>query len=220
MNRRWKEFIDCLRLARYGYRFGTNSLLSLFFWIAIFVFQSILNGASLVVGMWCAMPGMFFVQTIVSCDIPTMVQTSPYKKAIQVRIPVYVLTASTLILYTIDVIYKHFCFVNYSHARSGIAESFILAYVVFVVVAFVYPAAYKSIEFGIGIIGITSVSVFGILSVYHKYETDFISLGINKMIIIGYVIIVLSGICQRIIAERMYKKEFFKNIFKGSAGTY
>ena len=166
------------------------------------------------------MPGMFFVQTIVSCDIPTMVQTSPYKKAIQVRIPVYVLTASTLILYTIDVIYKHFCFVNYSHARSGIAESFILAYVFFVVAAFAYPAAYKSIEFGIGIIGITSVSVFGILSVYHKYETDFISLGINKMIIIGYVIIVLGGICQRIIAERMYKKEFFKNIFKGSAGTY
>ena len=82
-----KELINAYKIVGYGAKIKTQFLLALVFLI-IGIFIEIASEGTVSTGsFYIVLSGLFLYQMIVSSDISTLVQSSPYKKKIQCVYP-------------------------------------------------------------------------------------------------------------------------------------
>lgn len=85
-----KELMKAFQFAKYGLAFKMQRVIGILFFLLGIVYEIISKGTSEMGGFYCVISGMMLTQSIISVDLSTMVQSSPYKKKLQTSLPTLV----------------------------------------------------------------------------------------------------------------------------------
>jgi hypothetical protein len=209
-----------MKLWKYGLCVKSNIAAAILFIIISLIveFSSWEKENSYLGGFYFAMSTLFIAQLIISTDVSTMVQTSPYKKRIQTSMPVLVCTPVMLAAYTVVVLSSwHRLHVLPTGDIDGAAavRSSLINVIVLLFFAAIYMAiCYKYFVVGVILLTLSIVSVI----VTFKYTAYVWADGIPMAAIVasGYLAIIAGQFLSYLCSCLFYKKELSKYAF-GSA---
>lgn len=92
------------KILRYGINITSSIVFAIIFFILAFFFDMV--GSSLVVTVYMPLVGIYFGQIAHSVVQSTMVQTSPYKKTMQTKIPALVMFVIVFVNNTLNILWK------------------------------------------------------------------------------------------------------------------
>ena len=183
-------------------KYGINVKVSVIFAVIFFVLSFFLDmvGSTLISSMYIPIVSMYFGQIAHSFVQSTMVQSSPYKKSLQTKIPVLAMGVVLLVYNTLIVLWRYVLLsVNperelefiMGSILGGITIVGIMLYFAFAM-KFFYPAtvcfflAFYSLSFGTGyrvLAGADTTHFWGIesmpMAILFSYLCIFIGCGIN-----------------------------------------
>jgi hypothetical protein len=176
------------------------------------------GGANSLGGFYFVVSTLFITQIIISTDVSTMVQTSPYKKKIQTSMPVLVCTPCMLAAYTVVVLFAlhslHVLPAGDIEGAAAVRGSFIELIALLFFTSVYMGVCYKYFLAGVILI----IAIIVPLTVTSKYIAYVWADGIPMAAIVasGYLAIIAGQFLSYLCSCLFYKKELSKYAF-GSA---
>jgi hypothetical protein len=169
-------------------------------------------------GFYLVLSPMIIAHLIISTDVSTMVQTSPYKKKIQTSMPVLVCTPGMLAAYTVVVLFSwHRLHVLPGGDIEGAAA--VRSHLISVIVLLFFAAVYMGVcykYFLVSVLLLTAILVpLIVISQYTAYVwAD--GMPTAAIVAFGYLAILAGQFLSYLCSCLFYKKELSRNAF-GSA---
>lgn len=211
-----------IRLVPMGIGFKTQMVtMGLFLALGI-VIEIAQRGTSYLGGFYLSICALYIGQLIISLDVSTLVQSSPYKKLFQVHIPLAIETIMLLLMFSIVVaihavlakvgIDGYSLEENYAmQARCIFTNGIIISITaVFFGICYKYfiPAMVAFFLLMIPILGFSQNTYLGI--------AQFLGESLSRAIIASYILIIVGfGICY-LLSNLAYKKDISKIAFAGA----
>lgn len=210
-----KELINAYKIVGYGAKIKTQFLLALIFLI-IGIFIEIASQGTVSTGsFYIVLSGLFLYQMIVSSDISTLVQSSPYKKKIQCVYPM--LAVMPWVFITLNIV----LLIHYYYAKISDAEGLqvqcqtlvVLGFCIFIMLVY-FGLAYKYF--------ITATTIMVIFVMVLMFVTSAIFRDENAPVLtfagcaaLDYVCTIAGCFMCKLITELTYKKELSSYAFRG-----
>ena len=212
-----EELKNAYKIVGYGLKIKTQlGLAAAFAGMGIF-FEILSGGEDSVGSFYIVLSGMFIYQLIVSTDISTLVQSSPYKKKIQCTYPILA-TAPWLYMTLTILSIVHAIFARESEEKylTMCRLTILLGCLLFILMIY-FGLAYKFFVGG---------TVFMIISVFlpiimfqneNPLSAKCTNLGVCTLI--AYLLMTLGVVCCWLVTRLTYKKELSKLAFRASLRT-
>ena len=139
-----KELINAYKIVGYGAKIKTQFLLAALFLGLGVLFEFMSQGTQSTGSFYIVLSGLFLYQMIVSSDISTLVQSSPYKKKIQCSYPMIAVIPWVFVTLNI-VLLIHYYFAKHSDAEGLQAQCqtlVVLGLCIFIMLVY-FGLAYK-----------------------------------------------------------------------------
>ncbi len=212
------ELKNAYKLVQYGLSLKKQlGFAALFAGIGI-VLEIVTQGRQSTGAFYIVLSGLFIYQLIISADVSTLVQSSPYKKKIQCFYPIISVVPWTYITFTIIVVI-HWLFAKAGGERlirEHAMNIFLIGCFLFVTMIY-FGVTYKFfvISTVCMIISITiPITVVNILS--REGSTFFDSYG--KCAAIAYILLTLGSIGSYVLSQITYKFNLSDIAFRGMLG--
>lgn len=204
-----KELKKAFQLVQYGVSLKQQIIFCIIFVVIGVITEIFGRGSNLIGGFYLVLSSMFLGQLIISVDASTLVQSSPYKRKIQVIYPYIAMTPWMLAVMTIVV------FIHWHFAKNGDAECYatqstvllqigIILFFTMIYMAFCYK---YFIGATIGLFLIIYPVI--ILTSNSKLKfADFAGQSFSRSVILCYVLIITGIIISFFINKALYKKKF------------
>ena len=174
-------------------------------------------------GMWFGMIALFIVQVIPSVSVSTMVQSSSYKKKLQVTVPTIVGCAFLLIANTYSLLLKWVGYevcMNWSKSDPDVLIIFeqgdFSTGIIFSSIVMVFIIIYMGV--GLKYFGLSFLLMFGGIALYNYATVDgggiHVTFPEGMAVVLSYVIILLGCGILYLILNGSYKKEYSKATFE------
>jgi hypothetical protein len=209
-----KELVNAYKLVQYGLAMKKQLGFAAFFGILGIALEIVGKGSSLIGGFYVILSSMFVYQLIISVDMSTLIQSSPYKKKIQCTYPLiavapWVYGMMTVIVLIHSYFGTHGTEEDYMNQCSTILTLGVLLCIVLIYFAF----AYKYFIVSMIVMCMAVMMVMGGLSIHGPFsETLYSSMG--TCIAISYVLITLGFAAAWGITRMVYKEEMSKMAFR------
>lgn len=199
------------KLAKYGLKVKMQIGMALLFFTLGVVIDVMSRGASYLGGFYIVLAGMFVFQCIISMDASTLIQSSGYKRKIQVSYPYYAVIPLVLLFYTILAV-AHGIMAGMPMDGLTAAENydrqilyfFSMNTLLFAMLVY-FGLCYK--YFILGMI-VLMAAVFPLSMGFYKYEALIIStFSLSGVIIMGYILIIVGFAISILISKALYRKE-------------
>ena len=214
----FKELKNAYKLVQYGLSIKKQLGFAAMFALIGIALEIATKGSQYIGAFYIVLSGLFIYQMIISSDVSTLVQSSPYKKKIQCTYPLIAVIPWTYIAFSIVVI------IHWVFAKSADAETyrqysmniFLIGFLLFITMSY-FGISYKFFIlstilmcFGIGVV----CSAMNILE--HRNFTLFDSY--SSCVVIAYILLTAGSILSGVLSRLFYKKDLSKMAFKGVLG--
>ena len=200
-------------------KFGLSIKMQLTFAVVFlafgFVFEFITAGTNFLGGFYIVLSAMFVYQLIVSADISTMVQTSPYKKRLQTTLPMLACTPLMLLGYTVVVGIRYYLFTNAADAEAAntvLSGMFAIGWIIFFTTVYM-GLCYKFFVAAMVLLFIFVIPVSGIGFNDAIGAMIMESMGFAGVALFGYAAITVGCFLGFLLSKALYKYELSKMAF-------
>ncbi len=214
MNNLLNELKTAYKIVGYGAKIKVNFLMAgLFLLLGIF-FEFATKGMQITGSFYIVLSGMFLYQMIMSSDISTLVQASPYKKKIQCHYPMIAVIPWMFITLTI-VLGIHYMFAqsDSSNLQEQCQNLIVLGLCIFFMLVY-FGIAYKYFV-GATVFMIVSIMIMmTCANIYFRGENP-AELTFVGCAVFDYVVTILGCIICKVLTEIFYKKDLSPLAFRG-----
>lgn len=209
-----KEIKRAYKLVQYGLSIKMQLAFACAFALIGIAVEIATRGSQFLGGFYVALSGLFIFQLIVSVDVSTLVQSSSYKRKIQLVYPYVAVAPLTYIVFTILAV------IHWQVAKNGGDDYimqcrmiFTLGLILCVTVAY-FGICYK--YFVAGMIGmfILVYAVMIAMARENSFICRFASRSYSVSLISSYILITLGLAIAIILSQITYKKDFSKLAFE------
>lgn len=213
-----KELKNAYKIIQYGLSVKKQLGFALMFAAIGIAVELATKGAQPVGAFYIVLSGLFIYQMIISSDVSTLIQSSPYKKKIQCTYPLLAVIPWTYIAFTIIVVI-HGVFANGAdpkiHAEYG-ANIFLIGFLLFITMAY-FGISYKYFILStVFMCCSVPIPMMGINILAHRFESVFSNYAACAAA--AYVLLTLGSILSWVLTRLLYKKDLSKLAFKGVLG--
>lgn len=210
-----KDYMITCKLIRYGLNFRLQLSMGLFFLIVGLLVEILTKGASFIGGFYMILSLLCSFQCIISTDVSTLVQSSPYKRKIQVVFP-YLFTMPLILLAFTLVVVLRLYFVHldpetYIQHTNGIL---VLGGVLGLTILY-FGFAYKYFVASSIVFACICCSVVGLFS----HPAEALCQSLPLAIAVSYLMILVSSLLSYLFSSLLYRRNLSRTAFmqKGSA---
>ena len=214
------SFITFLQLARYSTNARTEAVLAGAFLIGAFAMEFAMRGKNVVGGVFLVASAAVISQQIVGLDNSTLVQSSAYKKKLQIHYPYLFLIPTVLVLYTL-LVFVHSWMISHPMAGMTISQnysmqtSYILTLGIYLFLGEIYFGfCYKYYLQAIGILIFVVMPVAGFLNAAMNYDI-WAGKSLLFSITAGYLFVIVGLVLSVVFSNICYKKPLSITAFKG-----
>ncbi|MCR4791832.1 MAG: hypothetical protein K5871_03720 [Lachnospiraceae bacterium] len=212
-----EEFKNAYKLVQYGLKIKTQLGLAALFAVIGIVIEVLGQGEVPTGSFYIVLSGMFIYQLIISVDISTLVQSSPYKKKIQCSYPL-IATAPWVFLTLTILTVIHAIYVSQSPEKYLVMcrMTMLLGSLLFILMVY-FGLAYK---YFIASTILMFISVFFPIFIFQnetitgKYFTNF-----GVCVFLAYLLTTIGTFLCWLICRLTYRKELSKLAFKAALRT-
>lgn len=207
-----------LKLVKYGLTFKMQIAFSVIFLLFGVFVEFAGRGRNMLGGFYIVLSAMFVIQLIISMDISTMVQTSPYKKKLQTSIPILTCTPIMLFSYTVVVLIRlYYIYLDPAISENPENQGAVKAGLMAIILLLFFVSAYMGICFKyflVSLIGLV-LFVYPISFIFHELSIYKIVNEIPTAAIVaaGYVLIIAGQCISYLLTRLTYKKDLSKYAF-------
>lgn len=216
-----KDIKLVFKLIPIGMAFKSQMVMMCVFLALGIVIEVLSKGETYLGGFYLAMTVLFIGQMIISLDVSTLVQSSSYKKKLQLKIPYIIESSLMLVVYTI-VVLIHIGFAyfgvegisqeeNYARQAGCIFTVGLLISITAITFGVCYkyflPAMLGFLIVFIPLLGITQNTYMGI--------KQYIEASIPRSVICAYLMIGIGFAISGLLARLLYRKDLSPLAFKG-----
>ncbi|MCR4897387.1 MAG: hypothetical protein K5891_11490 [Lachnospiraceae bacterium] len=208
-----KELVNAYKLVQYGLALKKQLGFAALFGVIGIVLEVAGRANSLVGGFYVILSSMFVYQLIISVDMSTLIQSSPYKKKIQCTYPLIAVVPWVYVMMTV-VILLHAYF-----GTHGTPEEYQMQCMTIVtlgallcVVMIYFAFAYKYFIVSMIIMMLCVFAVMGGLNEHSPVASLFDSMGVS--IAAAYLLTTVGFIAAWILTRVVYKAEMSKMAFR------
>ena len=210
-----KELINAYKIVGYGAKIKTQFLLALLFLIIGIIVEIGSQGTVSTGSFYIVLSGLFLYQMIISSDISTLVQSSPYKKKIQCTYPM--IAVMPWVFITLNIV----LLIHYYYAKVSGGEGLqvqcqtliVLGLCIFIMMVY-FGLAYKYFVTATSIMVVFVMVVMFVTSAIFR-EDNAPVLTFAGCAIFDYVCTIGGCILCKVITELFYKKELSSYAFRG-----
>ena len=214
-----QEFLKAVKLVQYGLTLKTQlGFAGLFALIGIIV-EVFTKGTNFIGIFYIVLAGMFLYQLIISIANSTLVQSSPYKRKIQIVYPLAVMIPWIYIVLTIMTII-HWNFAQASaEAYEAQCEMIMILGAILLVTLVYFGVCFK---YFIGGTLVMFAGVMGIMMFFERPGTfcyEMAHKSFSFSVIMAYVFVTVGLIATYIISALLYKKPISAMAFRSAMKT-
>lgn len=210
-----KELINAYKIVGYGAKLKTQFLLAFLFLVIGIVVEIGSQGTVSTGSFYIVLSGLFLYQMIISSDISTLVQSSPYKKKIQCTYPM--IAVMPWVFITLNIV----LLIHYYYAKVSGGEGLqvqcqtliVLGLCIFIMMVY-FGLAYKYFVTATSIMVVFVMVVMFVTSAIFR-EDNAPVLTFAGCAIFDYVCTIGGCILCKVITELFYKKELSSYAFRG-----
>lgn len=208
------EFKTAYKIVGYGAKIRVNFMMAGLFLLIGILMEFATRGTQSTGSFYIVLSGMFLYQMIMSSDISTLVQASPYKKKIQCNYPMIAVIPWMFISLTI-VLIIHYMFImqDPSKAQLQCQTLIILGGCLFFMLAY-FGIAYKYFVAATVFMVISIMVMMFAINGYFRSENP-IELTFAGSAIFAYVCSIAGCIVCKVLTEIFYKKDLSPLAFRG-----
>jgi len=209
-----EELKNAYKLVQYGLSLKKQMAFAVGFAVIGIVLDVVTRGRQATGSFYIVLSGLFIYQLIISSDVSTLVQSSPYKKKIQITYPLLAVIPWNYITFTIVVI-MHGLFIKADGAEYATTHSsnvFLIGLLLMITMAY-FGVCYK---FFISSIVIMMLLVFSAMIPVNILLRKGCSLFDSYGLCVGlaYVLLTLGTVISFLLSKLVYKFELSKLAFK------
>ena len=207
-----------LKLVKYGLAFKMQIAFSVIFLLFGVFVEFAGRGRNMLGGFYIVLSAMFIIQLIISLDLSTMVQTSPYKKKLQTSIPILACTPIMLFAYTVVVLIRLY-YIYLDPAISGDTENraAVKAGLAAIILLLFFVSAYMGICFKyflVSLIGLMMVVfpisfIFNVPRIFEAID----KIPTAAIVAVGYILIIAGQCISYLLTRLTYKKDLSRYAF-------
>ena len=208
------EFKTAYKIVGYGAKIKVNFMMAGLFLLLGIIFEFASKGTQITGSFYIVLSGMFLYQMIMSSDISTLVQASPYKKKIQCHYPMIAVIPWMFIALTIVLIIHYvFTLQDASQLQEQCQNLIVLGGCIFFMLTY-FGIAYKYF------IGATAFMIVSIMVMMFGANAYFrspmaVELSFAGCVIFDYVASIAGCILCKLFTELLYKKDLSPLAFRG-----
>lgn len=166
-------------------------------------------------GFYLMLVAMYIGQVILSADVSKLVQSSPYKKAIQTKYLMTIITVISFVAYTFLVAIR---VVGCSFIESPVYKTALIRDVVVVGIAGFLIILYSSMIYKYYVLSLVVVfiTVFPVMFFGDRILAKLSWLDGWLAVVVGYVILILGAVLGYTLAKLFYKKDIEGVVFRNA----
>lgn len=210
-----KELINAYKIVGYGAKIKTQFFMAALFLALGILFEIMSGGTQSTGSFYIVLSGLFLYQMIVSSDISTLVQSSPYKKKIQCVYPMIAVMPWVFVTLNI-VLLIHYFFAKNSDAAGLQAQCqtlVVLGLCIFIMLVY-FGLAYKLfVTATVVMIIFVMVIMFATSAVFNSENAP--ELTFAGCAIFNYVCTIGGCLACKGLTELLYKLELSSYAFRG-----
>ena len=214
----FKDLLIGIKLLKYGYRMKTNLIMIAIFLVIGIAVEIGSGGGNVIGGFYFMILGMFSYQMIISMNVSTYVASSPMQRKLQLTIPVVTSTVFYLTIYTFLLIEKA-VLIKAHPQREDVYMGTMVMVLMFMLATYIFVAVcFKYYWFGFILM---MAMVFGtqfVMMDMFMNDNGEIAIGfinLPEIAVAGYVIILMGGLLEYVIARLLYRKPLSEFAFRG-----
>lgn len=201
-------------LSKYGLKVKLQLGMAAFFFAIGVVVDIVSKGSSYIGGFYIILAGMFIFQCIISMDASTLIQSSGYKKKIQITYPYFAVIPLVVLFYTIMAII-HGIMANSPIGELTAAQSYDrqVAYLFSMNVLLFTTLVYFGICYKYFMIGmiVLLATVMPLTMLTANSEAWIVShFSLSGVIIMGYAVLVIGFAISILLSNALYRKPLSK----------
>jgi len=214
----FNELKNAYKLVQYGLSIKKQLGFAIMFALIGIAVEIASKGSQFIGAFYVVLSGLFIYQMIISSDVSTLVQSSPYKKKIQCFYPLIAIIPWTYIAFTI-VVLIHMFFTKSADAQGYREYSMnILLIGMMLFISMIYfGVSYKYFVLSTILMCVSVgvlMSAMGFIS--RKGSSLFDSYGL--CVALAYLLLTIGSVLSGVISRLLYKKDLSKMAFKGVLG--
>lgn len=209
-----KEFLKAVKLIQYGLSLKTQLGFAGLFALIGIIMEVFTKGTNFIGIFYIILAGMFLYQLVISVANSTLVQSSPYKRKIQIAFPLAVMVPWIYLILTIMAIIHW----NYAQASAEAyvtqCEMIMMLGVILLITLIYFGVCFKYFVAGTLFM---LVGIMGIMLFFEKPGTLFYEMGHRSFsfsVIMAYVFVTVGLIITYIISALLYKKPISRMAFR------
>ena len=214
----FSELKNAYKLVQYGLSLKKQLGFAVLFAAIGLVLEVVTQGRQSIGAFYIVLSGLFIYQLIISSDVSTLVQSSPYKKKIQCFYPIISVVPWTYITFTIiAVIHGLFAKAGGKELTQTHAQNIFLIGCFLFVTMIYFGVTYKFFVVSTVLMCVSiliPITAVNILS--RSGSTLFDSYG--KCVAIAYILLTIGSLGGYLLAQITYKYELSKLAFRGMLG--
>lgn len=206
------------KIIKYGMKVKTQCAFALLFLIIGFTIEVFSKAGTVLGGFYIVLSAVFVMQLVMSLDMSNWVQTSPYKKKLQTKLPILVCIPTFTFSYLLDAAIRLY----FLHFDSAVAQDIQMQIQIKSSFADIIGMLFlTNIYFGICykyfVLGLLSLIIFMVpalilLQTRHVFEW-LINVPFGGIFAIGYFLILFSLYLAFLLTKCFYKKVLSKYAF-------
>ena len=210
----FKEWINAYKIISYGLAIKRQMAFAIAFLLIGIALDAVTKGAQPTGGFYIVLSGMFIYQLIISSDVSTLIQSSPYKKKIQCTYPLLATVPWIFIAFTIVAVMHWFFAKNGDTEQIAEQGRIILTIGAFVFICLIYfGLVYKYFLIStICMVFTISPCTLIFMGVIRKHYSLFENYWLCVAIVYGLLIV--GTVISWYLSKLVYKKDMSKAAFK------
>ena len=207
-----------LKLVKYGLTFKMQMAFSVIFLVFGAVVEYFGRGMNMLGGFYIVLSAMFIIQLIISMDLSTMVQTSPYKKKLQTSIPILTCTPIMLFSYTVVVLIRlYYIYLDPARSENPENQGAVKAGLMAIILLLFFVSAYMGVCFKYFLLSLMGLMIV-VFPISFVFNIPRIFEAIDKIptvaiVAAGYVLIIAGQGISYLLTRLTYKKDLSKYAF-------
>ncbi len=213
-----KDIKVYIKMIKYGTQFKLMCILTLFFFIIGILFEVLDSSSSTMGAVYLSLSGLYIFQLLFTTSIAKVIQTSPYKKKIQVNGTTILSLIMCLFTFSILVVIRLLKWDPEYYADQGINANFYFSSILFAAIVIAFLLFYMAFSFKMYMAALVICIMFvvGFMMTSMKESTSpFVRLADlfmngddpTVLIICSYGIVLLGGLLCYIASSLLYRKE-------------
>ena len=209
------ELKNAYKLVQYGLSLKKQLAFAVGFAAIGIVFEAVTMGRQSLGAFYIVLSGLFIYQLIISADVSTLVQSSPYKKKIQCFYPIIAVVPWTYITFTLIVI-LHGIFARFGSGRQHAMNILLIGCFLFVTMIY-FGVTYKFFVISTVLMCISiTVPIAVVITIDRSGSGLFDNYGL--CVFIAYILLTVGSVISYVLSNITYKYDLSPIAFRGMLG--